>query len=500
MPDHKLLATVSLALSLACSNTASTQRDAGTTATAPQAQPASAVQANAKALPSPNELSRAFVEVARTVRPSVVAVTSVSTVQAPSFGSPFDFFFRGVPRPEGGRQQRRQGIGSGVIIDTRGFVLTNNHVVQDADELKVVLGDDRELEAEVVGTDPNTDLAVIKIKDAKVAQTLQPATLGDSDALEVGEWVMAVGSPFGLRQTVSAGIISAVSRGRVGIADYEDFIQTDAAINPGNSGGPLVSLNGRVIGINTAIASQTGGYQGVGFAIPISMARTVMKQLIEHGEVVRGYLGVYITDVSEELAKSFNYPAKGGALVQDVSPDGPAAKAGLKPGDIVTKRDGKQVTDTVVFRNAIAATKPGTTVSLHVWREGKEQELKVKLEELPNDQGRSARRAPSGPGRSGTSGRGLQLSDLTPELKRRLGAQVESGAVVVGVAPGSAAEGAGLAPGDVIVQIGDQVVKNASDTARLLNRANPAAPLRLRVVREGRGLFVILPPSERQNR
>jgi serine protease Do len=492
MPHNKLVAIASLCLSLACSSTASTQKDGG----APPV--AKTVAAPVKAqLATPSEFSRQFIEVAKRVRPSVVAVTSVSTVEGDALsGNPFEFFFRGMPRPEG-RQQRRQGIGSGVIVD-KGYVLTNNHVVQDADELKVVLADDRELEAEIVGTDPNTDLAVIKIKDSKSSAGLTAAALGNSDALQVGEWVMAIGSPFGLRQTVSAGIVSAVSRGRVGITDYEDFVQTDAAINPGNSGGPLVSLEGRVIGINTAIASQTGGYQGVGFAIPINMARAVMDQLIQHGEVSRGYLGVYITDLSDELARSFNYGSKNGALVQDVSPDGPAAKAGLKAGDIIIKRDGKPVSDTVAFRNAVAQTAPGTTVTLGVWRDGKEQALKVKLDELPSQQGEARRGGARGQDRGSSSGRGLRLSDLTPELKRRLNVQTD-GAVVVALSPGSAAERAGLQPGDVVIQVGEQAVKNAADAARALAK-NESKPVRLRVLREGHGMFVILPPGNGNGR
>jgi serine protease Do len=492
MPRKKLLAIACLCLSLACSNTAATQKEGS----APPAPPAAATpSAPVKAkLATPSEFSRQFIEVARAVRPSVVAVTSVSTVGGDALsGNPFEFFFRGVPRPEG--RQQRQGIGSGVIVD-KGYVLTNNHVVQDADEIKVVLADDRELEAEIVGTDPNTDLAVIKIKDAKSSAGLTPAVLGNSDALQVGEWVMAIGSPFGLRQTVSAGIVSAVSRGRVGITDYEDFVQTDAAINPGNSGGPLVSLEGRVIGINTAIASQTGGYQGVGFAIPINMARAVMNQLIQHGEVSRGYLGVYITDMSDALAKSFGYGSKAGALVQDVSSDGPAAKAGLKAGDIIIKRDGKPVNDTVSFRNAIAQTAPGTTVSLGVWRDGKEQTLKVKLDELPS-QG-EAKRGPRGQDRGSSTGRGLRLSDLTPELKRRLNVQTD-GAVVVALTPGSAAERAGLQPGDVIVQVGEQPVKSAADAAKALAKSE-SKPVRLRLLREGHGMFVILPPGNGNKR
>jgi serine protease Do len=489
----KLLAIAGLSLTLFGTTAALTQ------STSPAPAPAAAPQKSK--LVAPSEFSRQFIDVAKAVRPAVVSVTSTSVVdaqQSPFEGSPFEFFFRGLPR--GGEQapRRRQGMGSGVIVDAaKGYILTNNHVVQDADELKVVLADDREFVAEIVGTDPNTDVAVIKLKDAGKLG-LSPAPLGNSDALQVGEWVMAIGSPFGLKQTVSAGIVSAVGRGRVGIADYEDFVQTDAAINPGNSGGPLVNLEGRVVGINTAIASQSGGYQGVGFAIPVNMARTVMDQLIAHGAVVRGYMGVYITDVSEELARSFNYKGQGGVLVQDVSPDGPAAKAGLKAGDIITQRDGKPIHDVVVFRNAIAQTAPGSQVTLTAIRDGKEVALKVKLEELPA-QGEARQGMPGrgGPAATKQGGRGIELSDMTPDLKRRLQTKLDAGAVVTGVAPDSPAGTAGLQPGDVIVQIGEDPVKTAADAAKLLGKVE-GKPVRLRVVREGHGMFLILPPPAKK--
>jgi serine protease Do len=489
MVQRKLLTAVSLALCLACSSIASTQRaDASSTA------PASA---SAAAKPgADNDFRRQFVDVAKAVRPSVVAVTSVSSVNVESQleGSPFDFFFRGGPRPEG--KQKRQGIGSGVIVDSaRGYILTNNHVVADADEIKVVLKNEHELPAEIVGTDPKTDIAVIKVKldDRTKAEGLQAAMLGNSDQLEVGEWVMAVGSPFGLAQTVSAGIVSAVGRGHVGIAEYEDFVQTDAAINPGNSGGPLVNLDGRVIGINTAIASQSGGNNGVGFAIPINMAKTVMDQLIAHGEVVRGYLGVYIGDVKDDLAKSFGYNGKGGVLIQDVSTNSPGGKAGLKAGDIILERDGKPVLDVVSFRNGISQTAPNNVVALTIWRDGKKQTLKAKLEELPQE-GRGKKGAHA---RAATTGRGLGLSDLTEPLRQRLQLELDHGAVIVQVEPDSAAANAGLRPGDVIAQVGSDEIKTASDAQRSIGHADPAKPLRLRVIHEGHGMFVILPAAKR---
>jgi serine protease Do len=482
----------SLALLLACTTTASTQRDA--------ASPPASAAANTNAAPrtrlaTQTDFRRQFIEVAKVVRPSVVAITSVATIGAPESpfeGSPFDFFFRGPSRPQG--KQKRQGMGSGVIVDPRGYVLTNNHVVQGADSLTVVLHDNRELPAQVIGTDPKTDLAVIKVKtDGKDAPALEAIALGNSDRLEVGEWVVAVGSPFGLKQTVSAGIVSAVGRGQMGITDYEDFIQTDAAINPGNSGGPLLDLEGRVIGVNTAIASRSGGSQGVGFAIPVNMAKAVMDQLIDHGSVVRGYLGVFIADLSPELARSFSYTGKGGVLVQDVSPGSPGAKAGLRAGDIIVERDGKPVQEVTSFRNGIAATAPGTSVALAVHRDGKRVALTAKLESLPGEEAQAKNAGKAEPG--GKGGRGLALAELTPDLARRLEIEAGSGVVVVKVAPDSPAEEAGLHPGDLVLQIGKTEVKNLKDAERALAAADAKAALRLRVSREGHGLFVILKPA-----
>jgi serine protease Do len=488
MPRNPSLIVLSMAVALACSSTASTQNGSP----APNSAIAPSTAGKPVTVPA-TDFRRQFIEVAKTVRPSVVAITSVSTVQpgGPGGGNPFEFFFRGIPRPEG--KQRRQGIGSGVIVDTRGYILTNNHVVEDTEELKVVFSDDTEVPAEVVGTDPKTDVAVIKLKpNGHKLPALKPVTLGDSDKLEVGEWVMAVGSPFGLKQTVSAGIVSAVGRGNVGITDYEDFVQTDAAINPGNSGGPLVNLNGALVGINTAIASRTGGSQGVGFAIPVNMAKAVMKQLIDKGQVTRGYLGVYIADLHEDLARSFGYSGRG-VLVQDVSSGSPGAKAGLKAGDIIVDRDGKPAHDVVSFRNAIAASAPGSKVVLTVFREGKKLPITVKLEALPGEP-----TAAQKPGKGGAEqgGRGLAIADLTPELRERLGIDSGDGAVIVRIVPDSAADRAGLRPGDLLKQIGNTPVKNAKEAEQAFAKASTKQPLRLRIVREGHGMFVLLSPVQ----
>jgi serine protease Do len=503
MARRAYFALSALLLVLVCTTLASTQRaeTPRPQATAPAAPMASSATSAPRTATTQTDFRRLFIDVAKNVRPSVVAVTSVSTVEGPAMeeGNPFEWFFRGNPQQQRGGKQKRQGMGSGVIISRDGLVLTNNHVVADADELTVVLQDDRELDAELVGADPKSDIAVIRIKDKAAAAQLTPAQLGDSAKLEVGEWVMAIGSPFGLKQTVSAGIVSAIGRGNVGIVDYEDFVQTDAAINPGNSGGPLVNLDGRVVGINTAIASRTGGNNGVGFAIPVNMARAVMDQLVDHGNVVRGYIGVFIGNLDPELAKSFGYQGKAGVLVQDVAQEGPGAKAGLIAGDIVMERDGKAVTDVAAFRNGIAAARPGTKVSLAVWRGGKRTNLGVTLGELPDDSKGPARKAGGrAPGSSSESENkiGLRLDDISPALRERFSLGNTKGALIVGVAQGSPADEAGLRPGDVITQIGNDPVASAADAQRVVQSSDGKASLRLRVEREGRGSFTLVRPGK----
>jgi serine protease Do len=431
--------------------------------------------ATASSHPSnPEDLGRAFERAASAVRPAVVSVTAVHRLASPppGFGSPFEF--GPLPRgPQGDLEAR--GLGSGVVLDADGHILTNNHVVAEADEIRVRLADETEYVARIVGTDPKSDIAVIVVE----ADELTPATMGDSSALHVGQWVLAVGSPFGLEQTVSAGIVSATGRGSMGIVDYADFIQTDAAINPGNSGGPLIDLQGRVVGINTAIASATGGSHGIGFAIPANMAEQIAEQLIAEGRVVRGYLGVMIGPLDAELAESFEYPGDDGVLLQDVVPGGPADRAGLRSGDIVVRRDGESVDDVVAFRNEIAALSPGGTTVLQVWREGALRDVTVQLEPLPEDAAQ--------PGKLG-----MGLSDLTPQIRQQLGTEATQGAVVIGVEPGSTAARAGLRPGDVIVGIGDESVEDAGEARRMLGEADLEKGVRLRVQRDDVSAYVIL--------
>jgi serine protease Do len=427
-----------------------------------------------------SELEHAFEHAAEIIAPSVVSITSRrSDDDVPSFLRPF------AP-PEG----RISGMGSGVIIDEHGHILTNNHVVEGSDELVVRLDDGRELTPTIVGVDPKTDLAVIKVDVAG----LEPATLGDSDAVRVGQWVIAAGSPFGLRRTVTAGIVSAVGRGSMGITDYGDFIQTDAAVNQGNSGGPLIDLRGQVIGINTAIASATGGSSGIGFSIPITLARSVLQQLIERGHVERGWLGIAMGRLTPELARSFAYPENDGVLINDVVPEGPAAAVGLRPGDIVRAIDGRPVRDLSGFRATVAQTPPGETVSLEVWRDKTMLVVAVQLGRLPAKLGGGAPKPQKTDAKkeSAPAARlGLRLQDPAPELREQWGIQVREGAVVVAIAPDSLAAGADLRPGDVIVNVQDEPVRNAHQAERLLRRGDLSKGVRVRVQRGEMGHFVV---------
>ena len=446
------------------------------------------------------DLSTSFKQVAKALRPSVVSISSTKRLQPMASGrgggsqqipdelrkffggSPFgEFGFQMPSRPEGMVQH---GLGSGVIVSADGYILTNNHVVDGADDLTVHLSDEREFKAKVVGTDKATDLAVIKINATK----LVPARLGDSSAMEVGDWVLAIGSPFGLDQTVTAGIVSAVGRGNVGLADYENFIQTDAAINPGNSGGPLVDLKGEVVGINTAIASRSGGNMGIGFAIPSNMAQSVMTSLIENGRVNRGYLGAIIQDLTPEMSASFKFKGTDGVLIGDVDPTGPAGKAGLKPGDIVVQYNGKPVKTMRELRQSVAATKAGTKVNVEVFRNGHSQTLKVTISPRKDEV------ASFGSSSAGaTTQLGLTVKTLTPELGAELGyAEDVKGVVVTEVEPGGAASQIGLQPGDVVLSVNGTSTLTAPAFATAVKKVDPSTGVRLQVMRDGVKRFVLL--------
>ncbi len=439
-----------------------------------------------------------FVTVSRAVTPAVVNIATTRVVRTPQSQAPRPFddpFFRQFfgdefsRRFQAPRERREQSLGSGVIVDPNGYIVTNNHVVAKADEIKVLLNDKREFKGKVVGTDPRTDIAVVKI-DGK---DLPAIPWGDSDKLQVGEYVLAVGNPFGLNQTVTMGIVSAVGRANVGIADYEDFIQTDAAINPGNSGGALVNVRGELIGINTAIFSQSGGYMGIGFAVPSDMTRAVMDSLIKSGKVVRGWLGVSIQDVTPELAKQFGLADSKGALVSEVFETGPAAKAGIKRGDVIVGFDAKPVENATILRNIVAQTPPDKKIKVELLRDKKRTTVDVSIAEQPKDLAQSADGAAGEAAAAALAG--LQARDLTPEIAHQLNLPAGiAGVVVTTVEPGSAAEMAGVERGDLITEINRQSVGNLRDYRRVVGKLEASENVLLLINRQGRNMFIVIKP------
>jgi len=448
-------------------------------------------------------LSTAFEKVADMTTPSVVNVSSTRKARRGPGGPKGDPFFDqfreffgddlsdrfGQPGM-GPDSAPQQGLGTGVIIDSSGHILTNNHVVGDADEVTVRLHDDRTFKATVVGKDDRSDLAVIKIK----APNLVPAVLGDSDTLKIGQWVVASGNPFGLDNTITAGIVSAKGRSIMGGSQYEDFIQTDAAINPGNSGGPLIDLDGKVVGINTAIFSRSGGYMGIGFAIPINMARKVMESLIATGKVVRGWLGIGIQNLNEDLATSFGYGGTEGALVGHIEPNGPAAKASLRQGDIIVSLDGERMKNINQLRNRVAGIKPGTKVELDVWRDGKSIKSSLVIGQLPTtlpglDEEEDSDETPA-------IDIGITVETLTPDLARRLKSSRTSGVVVAKVRPGGLASRAGVAPSDVIISINGKPVGDVSEFRSAMRGVDLKKGFRLVIESQGMERFAFLRKEE----
>jgi serine protease Do len=435
-------------------------------------------------------IGQGFSQVVKEISPSVVNVRvskEVKMRQPPAGGSPFDFFGESpfgkfFEWPEG-EDFLQQGSGSGVIVSKDGYILTNNHVIEGADEITVVYGEGDRYDAKVVGTDPRTDLAVIKIE----GKEFPAAKLGDSDKIEVGEWVLAVGNPFELQNTVTAGIISARGRSNVGLAEYEDFVQTDAAINPGNSGGPLVNLNGEVVGINTAIATQTGGNMGIGFAIPINMAKKVMAELIKTGKVTRGWLGVYIQPVTPELKNQFKLKSTDGAIVADVNGGGPAEKAGLKRGDVIVEYQGEKIEDTNHLRNLVAATEVGATADVKVIRDGREKTVKVKIGELPEKEGAIGRQFGEGPERDV----GFSVGNLTPSVRKQLGLpDNQEGVVVRDVKKTSDAFLKGLREGDVILEVNRVPVSGVGEFNSTIARVEAGDEVLLLVITGGHTRYV----------
>jgi Do/DeqQ family serine protease len=416
-------------------------------------------------------------DVAEKVTPSVVSVYTTTKAAESTFdGDPFfeDFFGRR------GRERSGQSLGSGVVVSTKGYILTNNHVVANGTDIKVALNDGRELPATVVGTDPKADVAVLKLKGN--FGKLRPIEIGDSGKLRLGEIVLAVGNPFGVGQTVTMGIISAKGRQNLGIVDIEDFIQTDAAINPGNSGGALVNLKGQLVGINTAILSKTGGYQGIGLAIPTNMARPIMDSLIANGKVVRGWLGVSIAELED----------KHGVKVQTVVSGSPAAKAGIKPGDVLL-RVGERATDNIgLLRNAVAAYEVGKTVKVELARGGKHQTVDVVLSEQPANAERLAESSGGlNPGGSQVK-LGVRVSPLDKAMRQKLEVprDITSGVVVTDVSRGGAGEQIGLQPGDVIVQVNRTAIKSAKQLDEEYRKAR--GKLALLLYRDGSTVYVVV--------
>ena len=442
------------------------------------------------------DLNQAFIDIAAEVKPTVVTVATeriMNMRQSPFGGSPFasdpflDFFFGGPrnrQRQQPNQEFKQQGLGSGVIVSGDGRILTNNHVVDQADSIWVQTFEGKRYPATVIGVDPQTDIAVLKIEpDGR----LPFISVGNSDDLQVGEMVLAIGSPMSenLAYTVTQGIVSAKGRSNVGLADYEDYIQTDAAINPGNSGGPLVNLNGELIGVNTAIASQSGGFQGIGFAVPSNMAVRIMNSLVADGKVVRGWLGVTIQDVDDKLARAMELPESSGALVGDVMDDSPAARAGIEAGDVIVSLNGRPITTSSQLRSQVASTAPGKKVDFKIMRGEKPLQIAVTLGELPDNLAQLSS--------SESASRQLEFSvgELTSELADRYGITGRAqGVVVTSINQSAPAYAAGLREGDLILSVNRQRVQSVSEFSSRVAGIDDGATVLLRVVRQNSGFFI----------
>lgn len=437
------------------------------------------------------ETSRAFSEIVGAVSPAVVNISTTKVVKrdpGSGFEDPFFDFLGPLHDFSMPKKWKERSLGSGVIVSPDGYIITNNHVVEKSDEIKITLPDRKTFRGILVGADPKTDIAILKI-DASDLPTLK---WGDSDTLQVGEFVLAIGSPYGLSNTVTMGIISAVGRANVGIADYEDFIQTDAAINPGNSGGPLVNIKGELIGINTAIFSRTGGYQGIGFAVPCNMVRLIMEQLIEKGKVTRGWIGVTIQELTPELAQEFGLKKSKGALVSDVAKNSPAGKAGIMKGDVIIELNGKEIKDVSSLRNMVAQSRAGSEITLKIQRSGKELSVRVVIVELPREVAEVApdRLAPDPEARVLT---GLTVMNLTKEIIRQLGfTKDERGVVVVRVEPGSPADDAELKKGDIIKEINRKEINSLEEFNRDATNIKRNEAVLMFINRSGKKFYVIL--------
>lgn len=442
-----------------------------------------------------DDQSKAFAAASYKITPSVVNVSVIKKAK-PGLSIPQDptddffndeFFRRFFPeRPQQSPQDREQrGLGSGVIVSANGVIISNNHVVKDADEITVKLADKRVLVAKLIGTDEKTDIAVLKIE----ANNLPAAQLGNSDQVAVGQWVLAVGNPFGLTQTITAGIISAKGRNGVGIIDYEDFIQTDAAINPGNSGGPLVNLRGEVIGINTAIASRTGGNLGIGFAVPINMAKNVAEQLLKTGKVRRGWLGVTIQEITPELIENLQLTTGQGAIVSDVMPGSPAEVAGIKQDDVILAYEGNTIDSPNRLRNLVAATPIGKKVRLEILRDNRHYTVEVTIGDLDRIGVENSESFPDEvPSQGLLSDFGLEIKEITPALIREYQLRIRSGVVITHVKPGSTADRYNIVEGTIITRINQMVIRSLNDVATALQK-DPRRLQLLLITRNGYQAF-----------
>lgn len=433
-----------------------------------------------------SRIGQATAEIAEAVRPAVVNISTMRTVKMQGGTHPFfdDPFFRRFfgDQFRAPRERKTASLGSGVIVDPNGFILTANHVIQGADEIKVTLSDKREFKGTIIGIDAMTDIGIIKIEADKLPTILW----GDSDRLRVGETVLAIGSPYGLSQTVTMGIVSAVGRANVGIADYEDFIQTDAAINPGNSGGALVNVRGELVGINTAIFSTSGGYQGIGFAIPTNMAKSVMNSLISKGKVIRGWLGVTIQNLTPELAKQFQLKEEKGVLVGDVIEGSPAEKAGLQRGDIITEFAGKKIDEPSQIRNMVASTEPGQIAKMKVIRENREDTLQVTIGDLPDTMHKHL------PGEPDNLLTGVLVQDLTTELSTRLNLPKKLKGVIVTDVDEESPAAALIMKGDILQEINRQKIASVSDFEAVVSAIKPGKDILLLIFRGASSLYITL--------
>lgn len=468
--------------------------------TAEQTQNVSPAQTTTQQPPPPMVMAdgtrASYADIVERVSPAVVNINveQKTRVNQPSSQFPFGDFFRNLP-PQGNQPpQIERGLGSGVIVSADGTILTNHHVIEGATRIRIEMVDKRIFDAKIVGSDPPSDLAVLKIE----AQNLPYLNLGNSDQVRVGDIVLAIGNPLGIGQTVTQGIISAKGR-RTGLSDgsFEDFLQTDAPINRGNSGGALINLNGELIGINSQILSTTGGSIGIGFSIPSNMAKNVLDQILKEGRVRRGQLGVIIQNITEDLAKTLELKDTKGVIVSEVRRGGAADKAGVKRGDVITAINGDRIEDSNVLRNKVAGTQPGNEITLTILRDGKEQQVKATLDEFVIENAKSEKSEnPANPGNTNQGGKlGLDLLPVTPDTASRLGLPSDTkGLLVTEIDPSGAAARSGIVKGDVILEINRQPVENFDQAKNALDKAE-SKPLLLLVARGGRTIFVTVQPN-----